>query len=59
MTQTEASRFFLNDQDWVRIPYTGLLCILVLVPLLWRWKWKLPVYLLDFQVYKPPDRYVT
>ena len=49
-----------KDQDWVESPYIASVCTLVLVIFVWSvWKRKLPVYLLDFQVYKPPDRFVT
>ena len=52
--------FITKYQEWIETPYIASVCILVLVVHLW-WVWnrKLPVYLLDFQVYKPPDRSVT
>ena len=49
----------VKDQDWVRGPYIAIVCILFLfIHLWWVWKRKLPVYLLEFQVYEPPDRFV-
>ena len=49
-----------KDQDWVRSPHIAFVCILILlIHLWWVWKRKLPVYLLEFQVYEPPDRFVT
>ena len=47
----------IANQEWMETPYTIIWWMLILVSVFWVWKRKLPVYLLDFRVYKPPERY--
>ena len=49
----------MYDQDTIRTLHLILasLFVILLLLLLWTWKTSRGVYLLDFQVYRPPDRY--
>ena len=48
------------DADSLNVPGLGFLLTFVALAILsiWIWQRRRSVYLLDFQVYKPPDRYL-
>lgn len=49
----------MYEQEWSGSPYLIIECILMafFLLILWVWQRNRPVYLLDFHVYKPPDRF--